>query len=249
MPEASLESKVALVTGAARRVGAAIARRLHAAGANVVLHYRGAEAEAAQLEKELNAARAGSAVRVKGDLLAPIAPQALVGAALQRYARLDFLVNNASAFYPTRLGEIEASHWEELIGSNLRAPLFLAQAAAPHLKLAGGALVNIADIHADRPLKGNVVYSMAKAGLVAHTRSLALELAPGVRVNAVAPGAIAWPEDGQFESEERKRIVATTPLARTGGAEDVAQAVHFLCSAPFVTGQVLAVDGGRSVFL
>jgi pteridine reductase len=249
MPEASLESKVALVTGAARRVGAAIARRLHAAGANVVLHYRGAEADAAQLEKELNAARAGSAVRVKGDLLAPIAPQALVGAALQRYARLDFLVNNASAFYPTRLGEIEASHWEELIGSNLRAPLFLAQAAAPHLKLAGGAIVNIADIHADRPLKGYVVYSMAKAGLVALTRSLALELAPGVRVNAVAPGAIAWPEDGQFESEERKRIVATTPLARTGGAEDVAQAVHFLCGASFVTGQVLAVDGGRSVFL
>jgi pteridine reductase len=249
MPEASLESKVALVTGAARRVGAAIARRLHAAGANVVLHYRGAEAEAAQLEKELNAARAGSAVRVKGDLLAPVAPQALVGAALQRYARLDLLVNNASAFYPTRLGEIEASHWEELIGSNLRAPLFLAQAAAPHLKLAGGAIVNIADIHADRPLKGYVVYSMAKAGLVALTRSLALELAPGVRVNAVAPGAIAWPEDGQFESEERKRIVATTPLARTGGAEDVAQAVHFLCGASFVTGQVLAVDGGRSVFL
>jgi pteridine reductase len=249
MPEASLESKVALVTGAARRVGAAIARRLHAAGANVVLHYRGADADAAQLEKELNAARAGSAVRVKGDLLAPIAPQALVGAALQRYARLDFLVNNASAFYPTRLGEIEASHWEELIGSNLRAPLFLAQAAAPHLKLAGCAIVNIADIHADRPLKGYVVYSMAKAGLVALTRSLALELAPGVRVNAVAPGAIAWPEDGQFESEERKRIVATTPLARTGGAEDVAQAVHFLCGASFVTGQVLAVDGGRSVFL
>jgi pteridine reductase len=172
-----------------------------------------------------------------------------VGAALQRYARLDFLVNNASAFYPTRLGEIEASHWEELIGSNLRAPLFLAQAAAPHLKLAGGAIVNIADIHADRPLKGYVVYSMATAGLVALTRSLALELAPGVRVNAVAPGAIAWPEDGQFESEERKRIVATTPLARTGGAEDVAQAVHFLCGASFVTGQVLAVDGGRSVFL
>lgn len=249
MQDASLESKVALVTGAARRVGAAIARRLHAAGASVVLHYRGAEAEAAQLEKELNAARAGSAVRVKGDLLAPIAPQALVGAALQRYARLDFLVNNASAFYPTRLGEIEASHWEELIGSNLRAPLFLAQAAAPHLKLAGGAIVNIADIHADRPLKGYVVYSMAKAGLVALTRSLALELAPGVRVNAVAPGAIAWPEDGQFASEERKRIVATTPLARTGSAEDVAQAVHFLCGAPFVTGQVLAVDGGRSVFL
>jgi pteridine reductase len=148
---------VALVTGSARRVGAAIARRLHAAGANVVLHYRGADAEAAQLEKELNAARAGSAMKVKGDLLAPIAPKVLVDAALQRFARLDILVNNASAFYPTAVGQIELSHWEELMGSNLRAPLFLAQAAAPQLALAGGAIVNIADIHAERPLKGYVV--------------------------------------------------------------------------------------------
>ena len=249
MTEASLQSKVALVTGAARRVGAAIARRLHAAGANVVLHYRGADADAAQLEKELNAARTGSAVKVKGDLLAPVAPKALVDAALQRYARLDFLVNNASAFYPTALGEIEPGHWEELVGSNLRAPLFLAQAAAPHLALAAGAIVNITDIHAERPLKGYVVYSVAKAGLVALTRSLALELAPAVRVNAVAPGAIAWPEDGQFATGERERIVATTPLARIGAPEEIAQAVHFLCTAPFVTGQVLAVDGGRSIFL
>jgi pteridine reductase len=247
--DASLQSKVALVTGAARRVGAAIARRLHGAGASVVLHYRGAEAEAAQLEKELNAARAGSALKVRGDLLAPVAPQALVSAALQRFARLDFLVNNASAFYPTPLGEIEAGHWEELIGSNLRAPLFLAQAAAPQLALAGGAIVNIADIHAERPLKGYVVYSVAKAGLAALTRSLALELAPGVRVNAVAPGAIAWPEDGQFAPGERARIVAGTPLGRIGTPEEIAQAVHFLCTATFVTGQVLAVDGGRSVNL
>jgi pteridine reductase len=249
MTDASLESKVALVTGAARRVGAAIARRLHAAGANLVLHYRGADAEAAALEKELNAARAGSAVKLKGDLLAPVAPKALVDAALQRFARLDILVNNASAFYPTAVGEIELGHWEELIGSNLRAPLFLAQAAAPQLALAGGAIVNIADIHAERPLKGYVVYSLAKAGLVALTRSLALELAPGVRVNAVAPGAIAWPEDGQFEPGERERILATTPLRRTGSPDEIAQAVHFLCTAPFVTGQVLAVDGGRSIFL
>jgi len=249
MPDATLESKVALVTGAARRVGAAIARRLHAAGASVVLHYRGADAEAAALEKELNAVRAGSALKVKGDLLAPIAPKALVDAALQRFARLDILVNNASAFYPTAVGQIEPGHWEELMGSNLRAPLFLAQAAAPQLALAGGAIVNIADIHAERPLKGYVVYSLAKAGLVALTRSLALELAPGVRVNAVAPGAIAWPEDGQFESGERERIVATTPLRRTGNPEEIAQAVHFLCTAPFVTGQVLAVDGGRSITL
>jgi pteridine reductase len=147
------------------------------------------------------------------------------------------------------VGEIELGHWEELMGSNLRAPLFLAQAAAPQLALAGGAIVNIADIHAERPLKGYVVYSLAKAGLVALTRSLALELAPAVRVNAVAPGAIAWPEDGQFEPGERERIVATTPLRRTGNAGEIAQAVHFLCNAPFVTGQVLAVDGGRSIFL
>ena len=249
MTEARLDSKVALVTGAARRVGAAIARRLHAAGASVVLHYRSAEGQAAQLEKELNAARPGSALRVKADLLAPIAAQALVGAAQQRFARLDILVNNASAFYPTRLGEIEASHWEELIGSNLRAPLFLSQAAAPALSLAGGAIVNLVDIHAERPLKDYVVYSVAKAGLAALTRSLALELAPAVRVNGVAPGAIAWPEDGQFAGDERRRIVATTPLGRTGTAEEVAQAVHFLATATFVTGQVLAVDGGRSVFL
>lgn len=242
-----LHGKTALVTGAARRVGAAIARGLHAAGANVVVHYRGAGADAGRLEAELNAARAGSAMTVKGDLLAPIAPRALVSAALQRYGRLDVLVNNASTFYPTAVGGIEAAHWEELIGSNLRAPLFLAQEAAPHLAKVQGAIVNITDIHAERPLRGYVVYSVAKAGLAALTRSLALELAPAVRVNAVAPGTIAWPEDGQFEPAERERIIATTPLARTGTPGDIAQAVLYLCSAPFVTGHVLEVDGGRSV--
>lgn len=244
-----LRGKTALVTGAARRIGAAIARRLHAAGANVVLHYRGAEAEAGRLEAELNAARAASAMKVKADLLAPIAPRALVSASLQGFGRLDVLVNNASTFYPTAVGSIEQGHWEELIGSNLRAPLFLAQEAAPSLAKNLGAIVNVADIHAERPLKGYLVYSVAKAGLAALTRALALELAPGVRVNAVAPGAIAWPEDGQFASGERDRILATTPLARLGSPEEIARAVHFLATAPFVTGQVLAVDGGRSVFL
>jgi pteridine reductase len=247
--DASLQGKVALVTGAARRVGAAIARRLHAAGANVVLHYRGAEQEAAQLEAELNAARGDSTLRLKGDLLAPIAPQALVGGALERWNRLDLLVNNASTFFPTALGEIEAVQWEALIGSNLRAPLFLAQTAAPHLATARGSIVNIVDIHAERPLKGYLVYSVAKSGLAALTRALALELAPEVRVNAVAPGAIAWPEDGQFDAAERERIVATTPLRRVGAPEDVAQAVHYLATAPFVNGHVLAVDGGRSLYL
>jgi len=245
----SMHGKVALVTGAARRIGAAIARRLHGAGASVLLHYRGAEQDAAALEAELNAIRPASALKVKADLLAPIAPQALLGAALERWQRLDLLVNNASAFYATPVGRIEAVHWEELIGSNLRAPLFLAQAAAPYLATAAGSIVNIADIHAERPLKGYLVYSVAKAGLAALTRSLALELAPAVRVNAVAPGAIAWPEDGQFEDGERRRVVATTPLGRMGSGEDIAQAVEFLACAPFVTGHVLAVDGGRSVFV
>ena len=247
--DADLQGKTALVTGAARRIGAAIARRLHGAGANVVIHYRGAEADAAALEAELNAARAGSASKVKADLLAPIAPKMLVSAAVERFGRLDLLVNNASTFYPTEVGSIEGGHWEELMGSNVRAPLFLAQEAAPHLKEQGGAIVNIADIHAERPMKGYVVYSIAKAGLVAMTRSLALELGPEVRVNGVAPGAIAWPEDGQFPPPERGRIVATTPLSRLGKPEEIARAVHFLATAPFVTGQVLAVDGGRSVYL
>ncbi len=244
-----LRGKVVLVTGAARRIGAAIARRLHAAGANVLLHYRGAEAEAANLEAELNAARAKSASKVKADLLAPIAPRSLISAAMERYGRLDVLVNNASTFYPTAVGSIEAGHWEELMGSNLRAPLFLAQEAAPQLKKNGGAIVNVADIHAERPLKGYLVYSIAKAGLVALTRALALELAPEIRVNGVAPGAIAWPEDGQFEPAERARIVAGTPLARLGSPGEIAGAVHFLATAPFVTGQILAVDGGRLLYL
>ncbi len=244
-----LQGKAVLVTGAARRIGAAIARRLHAAGANVVLHYRGSEKEAGALEAELNAARAGSAAKVKADLLAPIAPKALVSFALERFGRLDLLVNNASTFYPTVIGSIEIGHWEELIGANLRAPLFIAQEAAPELAKQRGAIVNIADIHAERPLKGYPVYSIAKAGLAAMTRALALELGPAVRVNAVAPGAIAWPEDGQFPPPERARIVASTPLERLGAPAEIAWAVHFLATAPFITGQVLAVDGGRSVFL
>jgi pteridine reductase len=245
----SLQGRTALVTGGARRVGAAIARRLHAAGASLVLHYRDSAADADKLAGELNAQRAKSATTVKAELLAPIAPRALVAAALESFGRLDLLVNNASSFFPVAIGAIEPSHWEELMGSNLKAPLFIAQAAAPHLAEARGAIVNIVDIHAERPLKGYPLYSVAKAGLAALTRSLALELAPDVRVNAVAPGAIAWPEDGQFESEERQRILKTTPLGRIGTPEDIAQAVHFLACAPYVTGQIVAVDGGRSIYL
>ena len=246
---ADLTGKTGLVTGGARRVGAAIARRLHAAGANVLVHYRDSDADADKLLAELNGLRPKSAQKVKAELLAPIAPRALVGAALEAFGRLDLLVNNASSFFPVAMGAIEASHWEELVGSNLRAPLFIAQEAAPELARQEGSIVNIVDIHAERPLKGYPVYSIAKAGLAALTRSLAIELAPRVRVNGVAPGAIAWPDDGQFDPAERERVVRTTPLGRTGTPEDIAQAVHFLACAPYVTGQILAVDGGRSVFI
>ena len=245
----SLHGKAGLVTGGARRVGAAIARRLHAAGASVLVHYRDSELDAAALVAQLNAERPKSAATVKAELLAPIAPKALVSAALQAFGRLDVLVNNASSFFAVPLGEIESSHWEELIGSNLRAPLFICQEAAPQLARHQGSIVNIVDIHADRPLKGYPLYSVAKAGLASLTRALALELAPGVRVNGVAPGAIAWPEDGQFEDAERNRIIATTPLGRIGAPEDIAQAVLYLACAGFVTGQVVSVDGGRSIFL
>ena len=247
MPD--FQDKVVLITGAARRVGAAIARRMHAHGANVLLHHRGAEKESVALESELNAIRTKSVVRIKADLLAHSAPELLVRTAVERFGRLDLLVNNASSFFPTAIGEIEEKGWDELIGANVKAPLLLSQAAAPELAKARGSIVNIVDIHADRPLKGYVVYTIAKAGLAALTRSLAMELAPDVRVNGVSPGAIAWPEDGQFEPPERDRIVASTPLARLGAPEEIARAVHFLATAPFVTGQILAVDGGRSVYL
>lgn len=245
----SLAGRAALVTGGARRVGAAIARRLHAAGAAVLIHYRDSETDAARLASELNAARPKSAAKVKAELLAPVAPRALVSAVLETFGRLDLVVNNASSFFPVAVGAMEPSHWEELIGSNLRAPLFLAQQAAAELAKHDGSIINIVDIHAERPLKGYALYSIAKAGLAAMTRSLALELAPRVRVNGVAPGAIVWPEDGQFPDPERARILATTPLARIGSPQDVARAVHFLACAPYITGQIVAVDGGRSIFI
>ena len=243
-----LKDKVVLVTGAARRVGAAIVRRVHAQGANVLLHHRGAEKEAVALEAELNAIRKDSVRRVKADLLAHSAPELLVRTAIERFGRLDVLVNNASSFFPTAFGEIEEKGWEELIGANVKAPLLLSQAAAPELAKTNGSIINIVDIHADRPLKGYVVYTIAKAGLAALTRSLAMELAPAVRVNGVSPGAIAWPEDGQFPDPVRKEIIDHTLLKRLGEFDDIARAVCFLAAdAPYVTGQILAVDGGRSI--
>ncbi len=244
-------TKAILVTGAARRVGAAIVTTLHTAGANVIVHCNRSRDEADALVKRLNGTRPKSAVVVQGDLLAYNALKGLVEHAASEFGRLDGLVNNASTFYATPVGTIDEDQWIDLIDSNLKAPLFLSQAAAPHLRKTRGAIVNIVDIHAERPLKNFAVYTTAKAGLVGLTRALALELAPEVRVNGVAPGAILWPETGHdFPSEEQRRITAQTPLQRTGSPEDIAGAVKMLMlDAPFVTGQIVAVDGGRSLAL
>lgn len=246
-----LQHKTVLVTGGARRVGAAICRRLHAAGANVVIHYRASVADARVLAKSLNSTRAGSAACVKGDLLDAKTPRALVAACLAEFGRLDALVNSASSFYPTPVGRMNERAWHDLIGTNLKAPLFMAQAAAAELKKRRGCVVNIVDIHAEFPLKDYVIYSIAKGGLAALTRSLARELAPAVRVNGVSPGPILWPNSAIWKSAKtRKNIVDRTLLKRVGEPDDIARTVEFLIAgAPYVTGQIIAVDGGRSIAL
>lgn len=246
-----LHDKVALVTGGAKRVGAAICRRLHAAGANVIVHYRSSAAEAHALEAELRALRRDSVRLVQADLLPAGAAAELVREAVLTWGGLDVLVNNASSFYPTVLGEIGEKAWDDLIGTNLKVPLFLSQAAARELRKARGSIVNIVDIHAEFPMKNHVVYTAAKGGLLALTRSLARELGPEVRVNGVAPGTILWPENDTWQDEvARQRIINQTALKRIGEPDDIAKAVEFLaCAAPYVTGQVIAVDGGRSVNL
>ena len=244
--------KTVLITGAARRVGRAIALELHAAGANVLLHYRKAADDARALAGELNAQRPGSAFCQAADLLDLGALSALVDVTLEQFGRLDALVNNASSFFATPLGQIDLAAWDDLIGSNLRAPLFLTQAAAPHLRATRGAVVNITDIHAERPLVTYPLYCAAKAGLLGLTRALAIELAPEVRVNAVAPGPILWPDadaPGRFAPQAQEHIIAHTLLKREGRPDDIARTVRFLLDdAPYVTGQV-NVDGGRSAHL
>ena len=246
-----MHSKTVLVTGGAKRVGAAICRRLHAAGANIALHYRSSAPDALALQAELNALRAGSVLCVQADLLNLQDLPRMVHETVAHFGRLDALVNNASSFYPTSLEEVDEAHWTDLLGTNLKAPLFLAQAAASELRHHNGAIVNIVDIHAERPMQGHLLYSVAKAGLVALTKALAQELAPHVRVNAVAPGVIVWPEQGNWNDEaRRKQIVAHTLLKREGEPDDIAKTVQFLLShAPYITGQVIAVDGGRSINL
>ncbi len=242
-----LAGKVALITGAAHRVGAMIARLLHAQGMNLVLHYRHSGEAARQLQAELHALRAASVTLVQADLLDTAHLPRLVDAALGAWQRLDVLVNNASSFYPTPVGSVTEAQWDDLTGSNLKAPFFLTQAAAPSLAQQHGCVVNIVDIHADRPLKSHPVYCVAKAGLVMLTKALARELGPQVRVNAVAPGAVMWPEH-TLDVAARDYIISRTALKREGAAHDIAQAVLFLIrDAGYISGHVLTVDGGRSL--
>ena len=245
--ENTLTGKCALVTGAAKRVGAAIAHRLHRAGASIAVHYRDSGSAASELTAALNDNRSNSARSFQADLSRHDELTALVDALTVWAGRLDILINNASSFYATPIGTITEEQWDDLMGSNLKAPLFLAQAAAVHLKLAGGVIVNIVDIHAQRPLRDHAVYGAAKAGLGMLTRSLAKDLAPQVRVNGIAPGAILWPEDGITDAAKQS-ILRQIPLGRTGEPDDIARCVLYLVrDAGYVTGQIISVDGGRSI--
>ena len=245
------KNKVVLITGGAKRVGAAICRSLHAEGYTMMIHYKSSFHEAQALQAELNLHRADSAAIVHGDLLDIENIPKLISATISQYGRLDVLINNASTYYASELGDIDESKWHDLMGSNLKAPLFLSQAAATELRKNHGCIVNITDMHVERPKKGYIIYSVAKAGLVTLTKSLAHELSPEVRVNAVAPGPVQWPDSNpQFDEVYRQRVINQTLLKRVGEAEDVAKAVKFLIAdAPFITGHVLAVDGGRSINL
>lgn len=245
--ESDLRGKCALITGAAHRIGATIARMLHAQGMDLLIHYRHSAAPATALRDDLEATRADSVRLVQADLHEADSLRRLIDSAQAYRGRLDLLVNNASSFYPTPLYEATAEHWDDLIGSNLKAPFFLSQAAAPLLRQQRGAIINLIDIHAERPLKGYPIYSIAKAGNAMLVKSLARELGPEIRVNGIAPGAILWPEQGLSE-DERKTILERTALKRPGTPEDIARTLLFLLrDAPYITGQIIAVDGGRTL--
>ena len=241
----NLQGKVALITGASHRIGAEIARTLHHAGMNLCLQYRSSADEAQQLANELLADRADSVITLALDLLQTRELSNLVSQATSQWGRLDALLNNASTFYPTPVDEITEKDWDVLMGSNLKAPLFLSQAAAPELAKHQGNIINIIDIHAERPMRRHVVYNMAKSGLLAMTKSLARELGPEIRVNGIAPGAVLWPED-EIDPQKQQTILEKTALKRAGSPTDIAKAVLFLLrDAPYVTGHMLPVDGGR----
>jgi len=240
---------VALVTGASRRIGAAIAKQLHDAGYNLVLHYREPGKEIDSLCVALNQARANSVVTLQADLCNIKAVQSLGEQAIAQWQRLDALINNASSFYPTPVGDINAENWDDLLGTNVRAPLFLSQACASALRQNQGCIINIADIHGERPLSRHTVYCIAKAGNIMLTKSLAKELAPDVRVNGIAPGTILWPENSAEISQEiQATILKRIALKKIGNPSDIAKAILFLLrDAPYITGEILAVDGGRNL--
>jgi pteridine reductase len=250
MTDDTLEGKVALITGGAHRIGAAIARLLHAQGMKLVVHYHTSERAAHALQEELHRSRPQTVMLVRGDLTnGERLARNLVFETVEAFGRLDVLVNNASRFYPTPVGEATEAQWDDIVGTNLKAPYFLSQAAVPHLRKAGGCIVNIADIYGDRPLIRYPIYSIAKAGVIMLTKSLARELGPEIRVNAIAPGVILWPET-DLDEMSKQRIISRTPLKRSGDTDDIARTALFLIrDAGFITGQVLVVDGGRWVVL
>jgi pteridine reductase len=242
-----LDGKWVLITGAAKRIGACISRTLHAAGANLAIHYRHSEAPAAELAAELNNIRSDSAVTVKADLLNNAELATLITQVTDQAGRLDVLINNASSFYATPLDKLTEQDWDDLMGTNLKAPLFLSQAAAPWLRESRGCIINIVDIHSQRPLRHHTIYGPAKAGLAMLTRSLARDLAPEVRVNGVSPGAILWPED-KMPEKIKENILAQVPMKRAGEPQDIANCILYLTrDADYITGQIIAVDGGRSI--
>lgn len=241
--------KVVLITGAAKRVGAVVARKLHAQGMNIAVHYRSSANDAQALCAALNQERAHSAIALPADLNDTSHLPKLVDATVAEFGRLDVLINNASSFYPTPIGKATEQNWNDLIGSNVKAPFFLAQAAAPHLTKTNGCIINMVDIHAQQPLKNFTVYCIAKAGLVMLTKSLAKELGPHIRVNAIAPGPVLWPDnDPEFDKSLHEKVISRTALKRSGSPDDIANTALFLIQyANYVTGQIIAVDGGRSL--
>lgn len=240
--------KTALITGAAKRIGATIAQHLHDRGMNIILHYRNSKQQAQALCEQFNQARPNSASAVQADLNHHQQINALIESTLQKWQRLDVLINNASSFYPTPLGHVQESQWCDLLNSNLKAPFFLSQAFAKHLRESRGSIINIVDIHGTKPLRDYSVYCIAKAGLIMLSQALAKELAPEVRVNAIAPGAILWPEgENNLDETVREKILNKIPLHQVGTPYDIAKTVAFLIDANYVTGQIIAVDGGRSL--